>query len=91
MTIAEQLHNSATHTVGHDPSCPACLRQQIVVSIPRHGKKDALETARRGTQYLQQHGCSQILMIAKLADGWNVEVPQDVAQTWPNLMDLLTE
>jgi hypothetical protein len=25
MTIAEQLHKSATHAKGNDPNCPVCL------------------------------------------------------------------
>lgn len=27
-TLADQLHKSATHKPGHDPSCPVCLKEE---------------------------------------------------------------
>lgn len=33
MSIAEQAHNSATHTPGNDPACPKCGQQRTVTGI----------------------------------------------------------
>lgn len=68
------------------------MSENRIVEFPRHGKQDAVRYAERGTRYLSRHGCNQVLMAVNHGrDGWMVEVPADVLQTWPNLADLLTE
>jgi len=67
------------------------MDEQKTVSFPRHGKADAREYARRGTNYLRRHGSNVILTTVHTANGWHVEVPADIAVIYPNLADLLTE
>lgn len=35
-TINEQLHNSATHAKGNDPSCPVCIADTITAIAEKH-------------------------------------------------------
>lgn len=51
--------------------------------------REARERARRGTRWLSNHGCNQILMIQR--ETREVEVPSDVAEIWPGICDLMTE
>lgn len=41
MTIAERLHNSATHHAGFDPHCPKCLADDGIDGIIDHLAKCA--------------------------------------------------
>ena len=48
MTIAEQLHNSASHREGFDQSCPACLKRDGIAGIIAHLNRCADQNERDG-------------------------------------------
>ncbi len=51
--------------------------------------KEARQRAIRGTRYLSEQGCNQILMVNR--NTREVEIPSDVATIWPGVCDLMTE
>lgn len=51
--------------------------------------REARIRAARGTRWLREHGCNQVLVVNCRTR--EVEVPSDVAAIWPGICDLMTE
>lgn len=51
--------------------------------------REARERSKRGTRWLSDQGCNQILMVRRATK--EVEIPSDVATIWPGICDLMTE
>ena len=60
-----------------------------MIRYPFRTLKEARLRAQRGTAWLSNRGCNQILTVLRSAK--EVEVPVEIATIWPGICDLMTE